>query len=105
MVSLGTGFKGGEVTPLFYIGGTLGNVMAPLRHLPFSMLAAIGFVAMFAGTAHTPVATIVMAVELFGPAIGPLAAISCIASYPVSGHTGIYHAQRVGHSKHRQSFA
>ncbi|MNQ93607.1 hypothetical protein D3C85_1090850 [compost metagenome] len=79
--------------------------MAPLRHLPFSMLAAIGFVAMFAGTAHTPVATIVMAVELFGPAIGPLAAISCIASYPVSGHTGIYHAQRVGHSKHRQSFA
>lgn len=103
VVSLGTGFKGGEVTPLFYIGATLGNAMAPVLHLPFSMLAAIGFVAVFAGAANTPVATIVMAVELFGPAIGPLAAIACIASYLVSGHTGIYHAQRIGHSKHRQS--
>nr|WP_296310487.1 voltage-gated chloride channel family protein [Pseudomonas sp.] len=103
VVSLGTGFKGGEVTPLFYIGATLGNAMAPLLHLPFSMLAAIGFVAVFAGAANTPVATIVMAVELFGPAIGPLAAIACVASYLVSGHTGIYHAQRVGHSKHRQA--
>ena len=77
--------------------------MAPVLHLPFSMLAAIGFVAVFAGAANTPVATIVMAMELFGPAVGPLAAIACIASYLVSGHTGIYHAQRVGHSKHRRS--
>ncbi len=102
VASLGTGFKGGEVTPLFYIGATLGNAMAPLLHLPFSMLAAIGFVAVFAGAANTPVATIVMAVELFGPAIGPLAAIACIASYLSSGHAGIYHAQRVGHGKHRR---
>jgi len=101
VASLGTGFKGGEVTPLFYIGATLGNALAPVLHLPFSMLAAIGFVAVFAGAANTPVATIVMAVELFGPAIGPLAAIACIASYLASGHAGIYHAQRVGHSKQR----
>jgi H+/Cl- antiporter ClcA len=60
--------------------------MAPLLHLPFSMLAAIGFVAGFAGAANTPVVTIVMAVELFGPAIGPLAAIPCIASYLVGPH-------------------
>lgn len=102
VTSLGTGFKGGEVTPLFYIGATLGNALAPLLHLPFGMLAAIGFVAVFAGAANTPVATIVMAIELFGPAIGPLAAITCIASYLFSGHAGIYHAQRVGHSKHRR---
>lgn len=103
VASLGSGFKGGEVTPLFYIGATLGNALAPVLHLPFPMLAAIGFVAVFAGAANTPVATIVMAVELFGPAIGPLAAIACIASYLCSGHTGIYHAQRVGHSKHRRA--
>ncbi|MGV8917861.1 MAG: voltage-gated chloride channel family protein [Pseudomonas sp.] len=101
VASLGTGFKGGEVTPLFYIGATLGNALAPLLHLPFAMLAGIGFVAVFAGAANTPLATIVMAMELFGPEIGPLAAIACIASYLVSGHTGIYHAQRVGRSKHR----
>ena len=103
VASLGAGFKGGEVTPLFYIGATLGNAMAPWLHLPVSMLTAIGFVAVFAGAANTPLATIVMAMELFGPAIGPLAAIACIASYLFSGHSGIYHAQRVGHSKHRRS--
>jgi H+/Cl- antiporter ClcA len=66
------------------------------------MLAGIGFVAVFAGAANTPLATIVMATELFGPEIAPLAAIACIASYLVSGHTGIYHAQRVGHGKHHR---
>ncbi|MEN7531709.1 voltage-gated chloride channel family protein [Cupriavidus sp. DL-D2] len=100
VVSLGTGFKGGEVTPLFYIGATLGNALAPLLHLPFPMLAGIGFVAVFAGAANTPIATTLMAMELFGAEIGPLAAIGCITAYLFSGHTGIYHAQRVGHSKH-----
>ena len=101
VVSLGSGFKGGEVTPLFYIGATLGNALAPLLHVPFAMLAGIGFVAVFAGAANTPLATIIMAMELFGAGIGPLAAIACIASYLVSGHTGIYSAQRVGASKQR----
>lgn len=105
VASLGTGFKGGEVTPLFYIGATLGNALAPLLHLPFSMLAGIGFVAVFAGAANTPLATIVMAMELFGPEIAPFAAIACIASYLVSGHTGIYHAQRVSHGKHGVAFS
>ncbi|QKZ04648.1 voltage-gated chloride channel family protein [Pseudomonas eucalypticola] len=101
VASLGSGFKGGEVTPLFYIGATLGNALAPLLHLPFALLAGIGFVAVFAGAANTPLATIIMAMELFGADIGPLAAIACIASYLVSGHTGIYSAQRIGHSKQR----
>ncbi len=101
VLSLGTGFKGGEVTPLFYIGATLGNALAPLLHLPFAMLAGIGFVAVFAGAANTPLATIIMAMELFGPQIAPFAAIACIASYLVSGHAGIYNAQRVGQNKHQ----
>lgn len=101
VASLGSGFKGGEVTPLFYIGATLGNALAPLLQLPFSMLAGLGFVAVFAGAANTPIATIVMAIELFGPDIAPFAAIACIAAYLFSGHSGIYHAQRVGHAKHR----
>lgn len=103
VVSLGTGFKGGEVTPLFYIGATLGNALAPLLHLPFPMLAGIGFVAVFAGAANTPIATTLMAMELFGAQIGPLAAIGCITAYLFSGHTGIYHAQRIGQGKHRRA--
>ncbi|MCI1006683.1 voltage-gated chloride channel family protein [Herbaspirillum sp. C7C8] len=100
VTSLGSGFKGGEVTPLFYIGATLGNAMAPLLHLPFSMLAGIGFVAIFAGAANTPIASTIMAIELFGPEIGPFAALACVVAYLFSGHTGIYHAQRVGQGKY-----
>lgn len=101
IISLGTGFKGGEVTPLFYIGATLGNALAPLLQMPFATLAALGFVAVFAGAANTPLASTVMAIELFGPEIGPYAGIACVVSYLFSGHTGIYRAQRIGHGKHR----
>ncbi len=94
VASLGTGFKGGEVTPLFYIGATLGNALAPLLHLPFALLAGVGFVAVFAGAANTPLASTVMALELFGPAIGPYAALACVVAYLCSGHAGIYKAQR-----------
>lgn len=100
VLSLGTGFKGGEVTPLFYIGATLGNALAPLLHLPFAMLAAVGFVAVFAGAANTPIASTIMAIELFGPALGPFAALACIVSYLFSGHAGIYRAQRIGYAKY-----
>ena len=92
--SLGSGFKGGEVTPLFYIGATLGNALAPILHLPFPLLAAIGFVAVFAGAANTPLACTVMAMELFGPEVGPYAALACAVAFMFSGHSGIYRAQR-----------
>ena len=98
-VTLGAGFKGGEVTPLFYIGATLGNALSHLLPLPSSLLAAMGFVAVFAGAANTPVASSLMALELFGPEAGAFAAIACVTSYLFSGHAGIYHAQRQGASK------
>lgn len=100
VASLGAGFKGGEVTPLFYIGATFGNALAPWLHLPVPMLAALGFVAVFAGAANTPLACTLMALELFGSGLGPFAALACTASYLVSGHQGIYRAQRVGTGKH-----
>ncbi|MYM74530.1 voltage-gated chloride channel protein [Duganella sp. FT134W] len=101
VASLGSGFKGGEVTPLFYIGATLGNAMAPLLHLPFALLAGLGFVAVFAGAANTPLASTIMAIELFGPQIGPYAALACVVAYLFSGHCGIYRSQRVGLVKYR----
>lgn len=103
IASLGSGFKGGEVTPLFYIGATLGNALAPLLHMPFSLLAGIGFVAVFAGAANTPIASTLMAIELFGADVGIYAGIACVISYLFSGHTGIYRSQRVGQAKHRHA--
>ncbi|MFM0210535.1 voltage-gated chloride channel family protein [Paraburkholderia sediminicola] len=100
VVTLASGFKGGEVTPLFYIGATLGNALGHVLALPVPVLAGLGFVAVFAGAANTPIASTLMAIELFGPQIGVYAALACVVSYLFSGHTGIYRAQRVGHAKH-----
>jgi H+/Cl- antiporter ClcA len=101
IAALGSGFKGGEVTPLFYIGATLGNAMAPFLNMPFALMAALGFVGVFAGAANTPLACTLLAIELFGVDIGVYALVSCVISYLFSGHTGIYKAQRVGQAKHR----
>lgn len=95
VASLGSGFKGGEVTPLFYIGATLGNALAPLLNMPFALLAGVGFVALFAGAANTPIACTLMAMELFGTEIGVFAAVACVVSYLFSGHSSIYRAQRL----------
>ena len=100
VTTLASGFKGGEVTPLFYIGATLGNALGYLLPLPFPVLAGLGFVAVFAGAANTPIASTFMAIELFGPEIGIYAGIACVVSYLFSGRAGIYQSQRVGHSKH-----
>jgi len=99
IASLGSGFKGGEVTPLFYIGATLGNALAPLLDVPFTLLAAVGFVAVFAGAANTPIASTLMAMELFGAEVGVFAGLACVMSYVCSGHSGIYRAQRIVHRK------
>lgn len=99
-LTLGTSFKGGEVTPLFFIGSTLGNALSRLLPLPSSLLAGMGFVAVFAGAANTPISSTLMAMELFGAEAGVYAGIACVVSYLFSGHIGIYHAQRIGRSKH-----
>jgi H+/Cl- antiporter ClcA len=99
-LSLGSGFKGGEVTPLFYIGATLGNALAPILLLPAPLLAGMGFAAVFAGAANTPLAATLMAIELFGVAAGNYLGIACIVSYLCSGHLGIYRSQRVSLGKY-----
>ena len=100
-VTLGAGFKGGEVTPLFFIGATLGNALSYVLPLPPSLLAGMGFVAVFAGAANTPIASTLMAVELFGAEAGAFAGIACVFAYLFSGEAGIYTSQRVGLAKVR----
>ncbi len=98
--TLGAGFKGGEVTPLFFIGATLGNVLVWFLPLPFPLLAGMGFVAVFAGATNTPIACILMGMELFGTESAVYVAIACIMAYLFSGHTGIYSSQIIGSPKH-----
>ncbi|MEP7214936.1 MAG: voltage-gated chloride channel family protein [Anaerolineaceae bacterium] len=98
-ITLASGFKGGEVTPLFFIGATLGNRMAILLRAPIDLFAGLGFVAVFAGAANTPLACTIMGIELFGAAAAPYLAVACFVAYLVSGHSGIYLSQRLGAPK------
>tara|TARA_R110002049_G_scaffold308805_1_gene514139 strand:- start:3081 stop:4385 length:1305 start_codon:yes stop_codon:yes gene_type:complete len=98
--TLGAGFKGGEVTPLFYIGATLGNVLIWFIPLPMGLLAGMGFVAVFAGATNTPIACTIMGIELFGIESGVFIALACSTAYLFSGHSGVYSSQIIGSPKH-----
>lgn len=84
VVTLAAGFKGGEVTPLFFIGATLGNALHTWIPLPIGALAGMGFVAVFAGVTKTPIACSLMALELFGGEIGIFTTVACVGAYFVS---------------------
>lgn len=101
-ITLGMGFKGGEVTPLFFIGAALGNTIALYTHAPVDLMAGLGFIAVFAAATNTPVACTLMGVELFGGEHILLYAVACFTAYYFSGHTGIYLSQRIGNPKLRR---
>lgn len=98
-ITLGSGFKGGEVTPLFFIGATLGNVLAPVLGVPVDLFAGLGFIAVFCGATNTPIACTLMGAELFGGGNILYFATACVAAYMVSGHKGIYSAQTIAEPK------
>jgi H+/Cl- antiporter ClcA len=90
IICVSAGFRGGEVTPLFFVGATLGSAAAVLLSLPLSICAALGFVAVFAGAGAVPLACAVMACELFGWSIGGYALVACAISWVVAGRKGLY---------------
>ncbi|HVI46153.1 MAG TPA: voltage-gated chloride channel family protein [Chitinophaga sp.] len=94
-VTLGMGFKGGEVTPLFFMGASLGHTLALLLGAPVDLFAGLGFIAVFAGATNTPIACTLMGVELFGTSHILYFAVACFTAYYFSGHSGIYGAQRL----------
>ncbi len=93
-ITVGAGFKGGEVTPLFFIGAAFGHAVGPMLGLPLPLAVALGFVAVFAGASKTPLACTLLAVEIFGGSHLELFAVACLASYIASGADGIYAAQK-----------
>jgi H+/Cl- antiporter ClcA len=99
--TLGAGFKGGEVTPLFFIGATLGSALSLIVPLPVALLAGMGFVAVFSGATHTPIACTIMGIELFGIEPGIFIAIASIVAYFCSGSVGIYKSQIVKGAKYK----
>ena len=92
-LTLGVGFKGGEIVPSFFIGATLGCVVAPLLGLDPALGAGLGIIAMFCGVTNGALASMVLSVELFGAEYLPLFGIACAVSYALSGHISLYHTQ------------
>lgn len=99
-VTLSSGYLGGEVTPLFFVGATLGSVLARLLGLPLELGAGVGLAAVFGAAANTPLALSIMAVELLGAHALPHVVVVSVVAYLLSGHRGIYPAQRILRAKH-----
>lgn len=93
-LTLGSGFKGGEITPLFFVGTTLGNALGLILPVSFSLLAGLGLVGIFSGASKAPLTSIVLAIELFGSSIAIYAMIACLFAYLFSGNCGLYRIQR-----------
>jgi len=92
-VTLNFGGSGGIITPIFFVGASAGNAFGRIFALDPAMFAAIGMVSLLAGGANTPISASIMAIELFGPSIGPYAAISCVISFLMTGHRSVYPSQ------------
>lgn len=99
-VTLGAGFIGGEVTPLFFIGAALGNVLGRLLGLPLDLAAGVGMAAMFGAAANAPIALSIMAAELLGLAILPHVALVSGVAWLLTGHRSIYRTQRIARVKY-----
>ncbi len=98
-ISIGTLFPGGEVTPLFGIGATLGVALATPLNIDPALLAGLGFVAVFAGASNTPLACTILGIEIFGGGATVPFAVVCVMAFVFSGHRGIYSSQRVAVTK------
>ncbi len=98
-VTLGAGFLGGEVTPLFFVGAALGSVLARLMGIPLELGAGVGMAAVFAASSNTPLALSIMAMELLGAPVFPHVVIVCVLAYLLTGHRSIYPAQRLLNGK------
>lgn len=99
VITISTGFKGGEIVPSFFIGSTFGCVVGALLGMDAGFGAAVGFVTLFCGAVNCPLASIVLAVEVFGSQGLLYFAVACAISYLMSGRFSLYKSQRLIYSK------
>lgn len=103
-VTIGAGYKGGEIVPTFFIGATFGCIVGNLIGIDAGFAAAVGLIAMFCSVVNTPIASIILSIELFGAEGLILFAIACSVSYMLSGYYGLYSSQKIMYSKLKAEF-
>lgn len=104
VVTLGAGYKGGEIVPSFFIGATFGNAVGNLMNINPGFGAAIGMVSVFCGVVNCPITAIFLSIELFGSGNVLLFALACAISYVLSGYYSLYKSQKIVYSKLRPEY-
>ena len=104
VITIGFGYKGGEIIPTFFIGATMGATIAPLIGLPASFGAAIGLVALFCAVVNCPIASMILSIELFGSGGLIFFAVALCVSYMLSGYYSLYSGQKIMYSKRRARY-
>ena len=103
-LTLGAGFKGGEIVPSFCIGAAFGCVVASLFGLPVTLVAACGMIGVFCGVTNCPITSLLISFELFGFEGMPYYLVTVAVSYMLSGYYGLYHSQKIMYSKTETNF-
>lgn len=103
-LTLGAGYKGGEIVPSFFVGATFGCVVGPWIGLPASFAAGTGMAALFCGVTNCPIASVILCVELFGAEGIAYYTLACAVSYMLSGYYGLYSEQKIMYSKMQPEF-
>jgi H+/Cl- antiporter ClcA len=103
-VTLGGGFKGGEIVPTLFVGATLGSFLAPIFGLPIGLCAACGMVSVFCGVTNCPLTSLILSVEMFGSGSLKFCMISIAISYLLSGYYSLYNSQKIMYSKYKTEY-
>ena len=103
-ITLGAGFRGGEIVPSFVVGATFGCLVAPLLGISGTFAAAVGMIAVFCGVTNCPITSIILSVEMFGPQGLIFFAVAVATSYMLSGYYGLYRGQKILYSKDKAEF-
>lgn len=103
-ITLGAGYKGGEIVPSFFVGATFGCLVGQYIGISPSLCAAVGMIALFCGVTNSPITSLIIAFELFGMEAMPYFMIGVAVSYTLSGYYGLYKSQKIVYSKFRTEF-
>ena len=103
-VTLGGGFKGGEIVPTLFVGATLGSFLAPIFGLPVGLCAACGMVSVFCGVTNCPLTSFILSIEMFGASTMKFTILCIALSYLLSGYYSLYNSQKIIYSKYKTEY-
>lgn len=103
-LTLGAGFKGGEIVPSFFTGAAFGCLFGNLTGFSPTLCTAVGMTSVFCGVTNCPITSLLISFELFGYDGMPYFLLAVAFSYMLSGYFGLYHSQKIMYSKFKTNY-